>query len=85
MRIPHAFSCSPRLSLEFASLQVCLRRVPLDFLELGPAILQKLGCEVYPVDVGRSDVARDIVAGRQGVRGREGDWFPHGEGTEELA
>lgn len=85
MWVPNTLPSRTRLSLEILLAQVLVGRVALEVFELGPSILEKLGCEVHPVDLGRSDVARDVVAGRQGVRGREVDVFPHGEGTEELA
>ena len=86
MRIPNTFSPRTRLSLEILLAEVLVGRIALEVFQLGPAILQKLGCEVYPVDLGRSDVARDVVAaGGKRVRRGECDGLSDGEGAQELA
>lgn len=85
MRVPYALSSRTRVGLEILLAKVLFGKVAFEVLELCPSILQQLRCEVHPVDLGRTNIARDFVTRRQGVRGREADSLPHGEGTEELA
>ena len=85
MRIPNAFSSVFGLSFKLAFLQVCLCGLALNFLELGPASLEQLRCDVNAGHFDGANVAGRVVVGGQRVRDGERDGFAYDACAEVFA
>ena len=61
MRIPYAFTSVLRLRLDFPPLEVFLRGLSLDLLELRPPIPEQLKRQICPVDFRVSKIAGRVA------------------------
>ena len=83
--IPYALASGARLRLEVFLTKVLVRRLALHFLELRPSVLEELRREIRAAEFGSTNVARDVVAGREGVRGCERDRLAYDQRAQKLA
>ena len=85
MRIPDPLPCGLGLVLEFFPLVVFLGGLSLAFLELCPAVFEKVCRQIETPDFCVTDIARDVVVGRQRMDRRECGFFPDSQSAKEFA
>ena len=86
MWVPNALPAILSFSLRFPFLQIFLRRLSLGLLELRPSIFEYLYGDIESVNLGSPDIDISGVfgRGRNGARGREGDFLPYRQGAKEF-
>ena len=63
MRVPNAFSTAPSLGLSFSLLQIFLRGLSFQLLELRPSIFEYLYGDVESIDLGSANISGVVGRG----------------------